>query len=74
MTMEIKSHFFNDKKYASELWRCSPKCEKISTIEHLKICDHYQHLRENRDIDNNDEDLVHFFQDLVEMFDDAKVG
>ena len=73
MTKGIKSHFFSDKKYARDLWRCSSKCDKISTIEHVKICNQYQHLRENRDIENCDEDLVHFFQDIVKMFDDAQV-
>ena len=73
MTKGIKLHFLSDKKYASVLWRCSSKCDKISSIEHLKICNQYQHLRENRDIENSDEDLVHFFQDLVKMFDDAQV-
>ena len=70
MTKTIKSHFYNDKKYSSELWQCSSKCAKISTIEHTKVCSQYSILRLNRDIINSDKDLVDFFKDVIKIRDE----
>ena len=70
-TKHIKSHFFNDKKYSTQLWRCSKDCSKIDTIEHVAYsCPKYEHLKHNRDIVNNDVDLVEFFQEVLKLRDE----
>ena len=72
-TRTIKSHFMSDKKFASDLWKCSPKCDNIDSIQHLAFsCPQYEHLKMNRDILNNNIDLVNFFQDVVKLRDEAQ--
>ena len=65
MTKTVKSHFFGDKKFASELWSCD-SCNKIDNILHIKICPSYSHLRDNRDM-NNDFHLVEYFNQVLEI-------
>ena len=70
MTRTIKSHFMSDKKFATELWKCPEKCDRIDSIEHVTFaCPQYEHLKVDRDLVNNDVDLVHFFQDVIELRD-----
>ena len=69
-TRTIKSHYMSDKKFATELWKCPEKCDRIDSIEHVAYaCPHYEHLKVDRDIQNNDFDLVHFFQDVIQLRD-----
>ena len=72
MTKLIKYHFFNHKQYAEVLWKCSPNCKGISSIQHMKICNEFKQLRENRNIEHNDEVLVHYFQDLIVLLDEIE--
>ena len=65
MTKTVKSHFFGDKKFASELWSCQ-MCQKIDTILHIKICPSYSHLRENKDL-NNDFHLAEYFNQVLQI-------
>ena len=70
-TKFIKSHFFSDKKYASQLWKCSTECDKIDTIQHIAFaCPKYEHLKRDKDLQNNDVDLVNFFQDVIKLRED----
>ena len=70
-TKNIKSHFPSDKKYSAKLWKCSPDCEKIDTIEHIAFdCPKYEHLKHNKDIRNSDLDLVHFFKEVIKLRED----
>ena len=63
----------SDKKFAAELWRCPENCDKIDSIQHIAFaCPQYEHLKENRDIENNDIDLVNFFQDVVKLRDETQ--
>ena len=67
-TRTVKSHCMSDKKFATELWKCSANCDKIDSIQHIAFaCPQYEHLKKNRDIENNDIDLVNFFQDVVKL-------
>ena len=71
-TRTIKSHFMNDKKFALELWKCPEKCDRIDSIEHIAYsCPTYNHLKIDRDIENNDFDLVHFFQEVIHLRDET---
>ena len=70
-TKHVKSHFFNDRKYSEQMWKCSPQCDKIDTIQHIAFsCPKYDHLKHNKDLQNSDEDLVNFFKEVVQLRDD----
>ena len=70
-TKFVKSHFFNDKKYSAQMWKCSSECDKIDTIEHIAFnCPKYEHLKINKDLQNCDRDLVDFFQEVVQLRED----
>ena len=72
-TGHIKTHFMSDKKYASELWVCGGKCQKIDSIFHLATqCEQYEHLRKGKDILSNDKDLVLFFAQVLKSRDEAQ--
>ena len=63
----------SDKKYASELWVCGGKCQKIESIFHLATqCEQYEHLRKGKDILSNDKDLVLFFAQVLKSRDEAQ--
>ena len=52
--------------YTRELWECN-ECSQIDTQSHiLMTCPGYQHLRVNKNFDN-DHDLVKFFQQVIDL-------
>ena len=64
MTQYIKMNYKNDKKYASDLWRCpEPKCRLQDTNSHLIHCEGYREQREDKDL-NNDKDLCQYLQEI----------
>ena len=65
MTRLVKMKFPSDGGYSSDLWRCW-HCPNIDTQAHIKHCPAYQHMRANKDLDN-DKDLVKYFQDVIQM-------
>ena len=70
-TKHIKSHFFSDKKYASQLWKCSSECNNIDSIDHIAFnCNKYEHLKCGKDLKDSDLDLVTFFQELIRLRED----
>ena len=65
MTRLVKMNFPSDAGYKSDLWSCW-HCPSIDTQSHIRHCPAYQHLRENKDLDN-DQDLVRYFQQVIQM-------
>ena len=65
MTQTIKSHQMNNKSYANKLWQC--ECGAIDSISHVKRCKVFGNLRESLDIENNDKDLVKYFQEVIKI-------
>ena len=68
MTRTVKTNFSSDKKFAADLWSCW-HCQKIDTQTHIRVCPAYQHLRENKDLDN-DHDLISYFRQVIKLRDD----
>ena len=65
----VKSHFFSDKGYANDLWKCQ-NCEvpdSIDSITHLRNCEFFSDLRLKYDIDKKDTDLVAYFKEIVRI-------
>ena len=60
----------SNKKYADRLWRCS--CGETDTISHVKRCERLEKFRENKNIDENDDDLVKYFQEVINYRNEAQ--
>ena len=66
MVKTVKMNFPSDPIYTRELWECN-ECPQIDTQSHiLMTCPGYQHLRVNKNFDN-DHDLVKFFQQVIDL-------
>ena len=65
MTKTVKYHFRNDKGYAARMWSCDT-CQRVDSINHIKVCPSYDHLRYEKDL-KDDKDLVHYFQQVLAM-------
>lgn len=68
MTRSVKMHFMSDKKFSAYLWQCD-QCGKCDSIAHIKVCSAYCHLREDKDLDD-DQDLVQYFQQVLQLRDE----
>ena len=68
MTRTVKLNFVSDKKFAADLWSCW-HCQSIDSQAHVRICPAYEHLRIDKDLDN-DIHLVQYFRDVIKMRDD----
>ena len=65
MLMTVKSHFPSDKGNMEELWKCN-QCTRVDSIRHLKICPFFADLREDKDL-NKDEDLIKYFEEIIQI-------
>ena len=73
MTRTIKSHYFGEKEFADSLWFCPGHCNRIDSIQHIAwSCEQYDHLKQGKDILNNDHDLVKFIQQVIKQRDEAQ--
>ena len=64
MTRTVKTHFFSDKQFASQLWICE-NCEtSTDSVPHIKVCPSLAYLRENRDLDC-DFQLTEYFKEVI---------
>ena len=68
-TKTVKSHQMSNKNYANKLWEC--ECGSIDSISHVKRCDRFQGLRKNLDIEDNENDLVIYFQEVIKARNEA---
>ena len=62
-TQTIKTHQMSNNDFAKKLWQC--ECGATDTICHVKRCTLFEELRANLDIENDDNDLVKYFQEVV---------
>ena len=67
MVEKIAFNFSSDPKYVSSLWQCT-HCHSIDSQSHVLICAGYKHLREGKDL-GNDNDLVSYFIDVISIRD-----
>ena len=78
MIKEAKLNFPNDPKFKSQGFQCD-FCPSISSQNHIKVCEEYEHLREGKDLEN-DLDMIQYFVDVikfrqeVEDFEDWPAG
>ena len=70
----IKSHFYSDKAFASDLWKCQNCAEpqSIDSIIHLRNCKSFANLRQRYNIEKNDTDLVAYFKEIVRLRNNAQ--
>ena len=68
-TKTVKTHQMSNKSFASKLWKCS--CGFTDSISHIKRCINFQGLRESLDIENNENDLVKYFQEVIKFRNEA---
>ena len=68
MTKTVKMNYPSDKGYKADLWRCW-HCPSLDTQSHIMTCPAYQHFREDKNLDN-DQDLVKFFRQVIQLRDD----
>ena len=73
MTRSIKMHFMSDKKFAADLWQCDNQCGKCDSVAHIKECPAYDHLRADKDL-SEDQDLVHYVQQVLQLRDEVQQG
>ena len=69
-TPTIKTHQMSNADYANKLWQCS--CGATDTISHIKRCEIFTDIRQNLDIDNNENDLVKYFQEVIKRRNEAQ--
>ena len=53
MTSSIQTHFYNDKAFATNLWRFPEEgCIELDTIPHVMRCPQYCELPDNMNLKN----------------------
>ena len=62
--IKVKTHFWGDKKFSHDLWRCND-CRAIDTMAHVLHCPAYQSLRTGKDIEN-EKDVVKYYMEVME--------
>ena len=65
MTKTVKMNYPSDEHNKKQLWQCA-HCTRIDTQTHIKNCPEYEHLRFDKDL-NNDNDLVTYFRQVIAM-------
>ena len=65
MTKTVKMNFPSDIAYRKQSWKCF-HCPNIDTQSHVRYCPAYEHLRMNKNLDD-DKDLVNYFQKVIAM-------
>ena len=64
MLKTVKSNFPSDKKNEDDLWQCD-QCTRVDSIRHLVRCPFFAELRVDKDLKNNNEDIVEYFQEII---------
>ena len=59
-------NFHSDEHYRKELWKCDSCQSAIDTQSHVLWCRAYVKLRENKDL-NNDQDIDQYLQEVLEI-------
>ena len=65
MLRTVKINFPSDLKNEDDLWKCD-QCTCEDSIRHLKICPFFEDLRENKNLDRDD-DLISYFDEIIQI-------
>ena len=71
----IRTHQFNNKDFANDLWGCQHCLADPNTnfntdsMAHVTVCSSYEHLRKGKNL-HNDIDLVTFYRDVIKSRDE----
>ena len=60
----VKMNYPSDPRYSHNLTCCH--CDQIDSQSHILYCGGYEHLREHKNLDD-DQDLVWYFQQVIRM-------
>ena len=66
MLKTVKSIYPSDKRNEDDLWTCD-QCTRVDSIRHLTRCPYFTELRENKNLHDNREDIVTYFQEVIEI-------
>ena len=66
ITQHIKMNFPSDEHYRKKLWKCDSCQSAIDTQSYVLWCRAYVKLRENKDL-NNDQDIAQYLQEVLEI-------
>ena len=66
MLKTVKSHYPSDRKNEEDLWECQ-HCSRIDSIRHLIRCPFFEDLRIGKNLNSNEEDIVDYFQQIVNL-------
>ena len=62
-----KVHYPSDRKNLESVFKCPEgECASLDTLSHWRKCQPYEHLRENRNL-NDDYDLLSYYQDVISL-------
>ena len=67
-TIKCKMNQSSSQANKASLWQCQG-CGNVDTQTHILYCPSYQHLRERKSLDN-DQDLVNYFTEVLKLRDD----
>ena len=65
ITKTVKNNFKGNHEYRKFDWKCID-CDKLDTQEHILGCPSYEHLRKDKNL-QNDSDLVQYFRQVINM-------
>ena len=66
MLRTIKSYYPSDKKNEDDFWECQ-HCSRIDSVRHLLRCPFFEELRVNKNLHSNQEDLVEYFRQIINV-------
>ena len=69
MMVDAKMNFRNKKEYSKKLWLCDSCTSSIESQSHLIWCPAYQYLRENKNL-NDDQDMINYIKEVLEIRDE----
>lgn len=64
--LEFKANYKNNKKFQAEKWLCESCGEEVETQSHVLQCSEYSKLREERNMENL-EDQILYFRDVLKQ-------
>ena len=70
--VDTKFNFENKKDYSHSLWQCNSCETSIESQSHLLWCPAYKNLREEKNL-NNDDDLLEYVKKVLEIRQDLKL-
>ena len=66
----MKTYQISNRIFEIQDWSC--KCGNIDSFCHIIRCPEYEHLRQAKDLKFNEDQLVKYFQDVINLRDEAQ--